>query len=212
MKFTDNTTLSGWPIVLKSAAGCSLQILSGRVFMLDTRAQRKLLHTWIVLVIWQQCLVQIDRIDGPTKDVDITTPGPRQRLPRPAVHILSHMIYLFVSFKKSTPPQNRQLIVYYDYLKYQVRGFVGVLTFWYWAALAEACRPDLVSHKVYLTWFCKSQIRHKFVKLFFILGDSKEWVVVLGGGLTLEKRLLGASPRQRLPRPAVQIVSHVCIH
>ena len=30
----------------------------------------------------------------------------------------SHRVYLRISFRKSTPPQNRQLIVYYYYLKY----------------------------------------------------------------------------------------------
>jgi len=42
---------------------------------------------------------------------------------------LSHKMYLLISFRKSTPPQNRQLIVYYYQLKYQVDGFVGELTF-----------------------------------------------------------------------------------
>ena len=31
----------------------------GRVFMIDTRAQRKLLHTWIMLAIVKQQLAQI---------------------------------------------------------------------------------------------------------------------------------------------------------
>ena len=35
--------------------------------MMNTRAQWKLLHTWITLVIVQQHLVQIDRIDGPAE-------------------------------------------------------------------------------------------------------------------------------------------------
>ena len=33
------------------------------------------------------------------------------------------------SFRKSTPPQNRQLIVYCNQLKYQVDGFVREFTF-----------------------------------------------------------------------------------
>jgi hypothetical protein len=43
--------------------------------------------------------------------------------------ILSHEMYLLISFRKSTPAQNRQLIVYYYLLKYQVDDFVGELTF-----------------------------------------------------------------------------------
>ena len=42
---------------------------------------------------------------------------------------LSHRMYLIISFRKSTPPQNRQLIIYYDRFKYQVDGLVGELTF-----------------------------------------------------------------------------------
>jgi hypothetical protein len=37
-------------------------ILSGRVLVINTRAQRKILHIWIILVI----VKQYDRIDGPT--------------------------------------------------------------------------------------------------------------------------------------------------
>ena len=33
--------------------------------MISTRSQCKLLHTWIILVIVNQYLVQIGRIDGP---------------------------------------------------------------------------------------------------------------------------------------------------
>ena len=45
--------------------------------------------------------------------------GTRQpSLPRGGVHQkvagLSHRIYLLLSFRKSTPPQNRQLIIYYN--------------------------------------------------------------------------------------------------
>ena len=42
-------------------------ISSGPVFMINTRAQRKLLHTWIILMIVKHCQVQIGRIDGPTE-------------------------------------------------------------------------------------------------------------------------------------------------
>jgi len=43
--------------------------------------------------------------------------------------ILSHRMYLLISFRKSTPPPNRQLVVYYYELKYFVNGFVGEITF-----------------------------------------------------------------------------------
>ena len=41
----------------------------------------------------------------------------------------SHRTYLLISSTKSTPPENRQLIVCYDWLKYYPDGFVGELTF-----------------------------------------------------------------------------------
>ena len=37
--------------------------------MINTRAQRKLTHTWIILVLVKQRLVQIGRIDGLTEYV-----------------------------------------------------------------------------------------------------------------------------------------------
>ena len=37
------------------------------VFMTRSRAQRKLLHTWIILVIVKQHQVQIGLMDGPTE-------------------------------------------------------------------------------------------------------------------------------------------------
>ena len=39
----------------------------GRVFLINTRAQRRLLHTWIILVIAKYYLRRIGRIDGPSK-------------------------------------------------------------------------------------------------------------------------------------------------
>ena len=42
---------------------------------------------------------------------------------------LSNGMSSLVSFRESTPPQNRQLIVYYHLLKYYVDGCVGELTF-----------------------------------------------------------------------------------
>ena len=41
-------------------------ISSGRVVRTITRAQRNLLHTWIILAILKQYLVQIGRTDGPS--------------------------------------------------------------------------------------------------------------------------------------------------
>ena len=47
---------------------CPAEWLSSRrAFVKDTRAQQKLPHTWIILVIIKQHLVQIGRRDGPTK-------------------------------------------------------------------------------------------------------------------------------------------------
>jgi hypothetical protein len=46
------------------AAHSDRRILSGRVFMMNTRTQRRLLHTWIIRVIAKQHLVQFDRKDG----------------------------------------------------------------------------------------------------------------------------------------------------
>ena len=43
------------------------RILSGRGFMINTRAQRKALHTWIISVIVKQYLVRTGRIDGRTE-------------------------------------------------------------------------------------------------------------------------------------------------
>ena len=42
---------------------------------------------------------------------------------------LSHRMYLLIRFRKSTPRQNRKLIVYYYHLEYDVDGFAGELTF-----------------------------------------------------------------------------------
>ena len=41
---------------------------------------------------------------------------------------LSHRMHLSTSLRKSTPPQNRQLIVDYYYLEQQVDDFVGEMT------------------------------------------------------------------------------------
>ena len=44
-----------------------IRVSFGRVFMINTRAQWNLLHTWIILVIIKQYLVQIGRVDGPVE-------------------------------------------------------------------------------------------------------------------------------------------------
>ena len=54
-------------------------ISSGRVCMIDTRAQRILMHTCIILVILKQHLVRIGRIDGPTQTARACC---RRRTPR----------------------------------------------------------------------------------------------------------------------------------
>ena len=50
---------------------CTFQTSSGRVFLINTRAQRNLNFVepeiWIIYVIVKQHLVQIGRIDGPTE-------------------------------------------------------------------------------------------------------------------------------------------------
>ena len=51
-----------WPLQSVPAA-----VSSGRVFMINDRAQRKLQHTWIVLVIVKEHLVQTFGIDGPVE-------------------------------------------------------------------------------------------------------------------------------------------------
>ena len=48
-------------------SGCTSAISSRRPSITNTRAEQKLPHTWIILVIVKQHLVQIGRIDGPTE-------------------------------------------------------------------------------------------------------------------------------------------------
>jgi hypothetical protein len=52
----------------------------------------------------------------------------RQLTGQSSAPVLSHRAYLFLCFRESTPPQNRQLIICFYSLKYQVDGFVGELT------------------------------------------------------------------------------------
>ena len=62
------------------------------------------------------------------KWADVGSGGGRaalQLLPTPAGArrggpLLSHRMYLFISFRKSAPPQNHQLSVYYYLLKHKV--------------------------------------------------------------------------------------------
>ena len=46
-----------------------------------------------------------------------------------SARILSHRIHLLISYRKSTPSQDRQLIAHSDSLKYSVVSFVRELTF-----------------------------------------------------------------------------------
>ena len=46
--------------------------------------------------------------------------------------VLSHRMHSLIGFRKSTPPQYRQLVVYYYLSKCSVDGVVGELTFWNW--------------------------------------------------------------------------------
>ena len=53
---------------------------------------------------------------------------PRSRLPLSlSVFLLSHRMYLLISFRKSTPTRIRQLILYIGNSKGYVDGFVGEL-------------------------------------------------------------------------------------
>ena len=56
-------------------------ISSGRVLNIHTRAQQKLLHSWIILVIVKPHLVQIGRVDGPTEYCRRREGPPRNPLP-----------------------------------------------------------------------------------------------------------------------------------
>ena len=68
---SDGTRFSGFggKLHCEQRRGCFLRgILSGRVFTINTRVQRKLLHTWIMSVVVKRNLVQIGRIDGPNPE------------------------------------------------------------------------------------------------------------------------------------------------
>ena len=42
-------------------------ISSGPVFMINSRVQAKLVHTWIIIVVVKPQLVQMSRMDGPAE-------------------------------------------------------------------------------------------------------------------------------------------------
>ena len=65
---------------------------SGRVFVINTRAQRKLLHIWILLVIVKQHLVHIGRIDRATEYFSAPSGGAEKveagaRYPKPRANM-----------------------------------------------------------------------------------------------------------------------------
>ena len=80
-----------------------------------------------------------DRILAPIKSrrgLFVLSPTPRHKEADLGDAILAALIlgaprYLSIGLRKSTLPQNRQLIVYYYQSKYQGDGFVGESTFQY---------------------------------------------------------------------------------
>ena len=130
----------------------SRQISFGRVFDINTRAQWKLLHTWIILVIVKQQLVQISRIDGPIEYLTLTLDAIRK-----ASTSRANMAHI----RQSRP----------DYgLSFQTN-----------VANCSLFAGKLISHKVLLKSFCKSQFSHKSVNLFFILIIVKDKLTDLWG-------------------------------
>ena len=65
LKASINFHLENYEAGPDSGPGCAIS--SGRVFMINTPAQCKFLHTWIILVNVKQYLVQIGPIDGQTE-------------------------------------------------------------------------------------------------------------------------------------------------
>jgi len=65
-------------------------ISSGRVFVTNTRAQRKLQHTWIILIIVKQQLVQIGRMERPIEHASYILTGIRSTggVRVPGAHVL----------------------------------------------------------------------------------------------------------------------------
>ena len=55
-------------------------------------------------------------------------PRPRYSKKMSNIESSSHRLYLLVIFRKSSPPQNRHLIVYFYEFKYEVDGFARELT------------------------------------------------------------------------------------
>ena len=62
--------------------------------------------------------------------------------------LISHITYLLIIFRRSTPPQNRQLIVDYYSSKYEVDGFVGELASWY-ELMNTLCQINSEYHEEY---------------------------------------------------------------
>ena len=77
------------------------------------------------------CRVRVLRGDEARAAADdlIACRWAHQRRPGVRFPALSHRMYSLISLRNSTPLQNRQLVAYYYWLKYQVDTFVGLLTF-----------------------------------------------------------------------------------
>ena len=74
-------------------------------------------------------------------------------------------MYSLISFKKSTPPQNRQFIVHCYFSGYWVDGSMGELASWNWLINAlcqtspqrrrfEDCWSHWIWHWMFTCWFC----------------------------------------------------------
>ena len=77
-------------------------------------------------------------------------------LPDQRVKVLSpHRMYLLISFRKSTPSQNCQRILYHYSSKYRVEGFVGELTLSN-SSIKTFCETQLRSTTPHVTGTCKA--------------------------------------------------------
>ena len=65
LKLSDTTIYEPLIRALHIFAKQVFAISSGPVFMIQTRAQQKLLHTWVALVILKQNLVRMGQTEGP---------------------------------------------------------------------------------------------------------------------------------------------------
>ena len=72
----------------------------------------KLLHSWIILVVVKQHLVQIDRIDGPTRYLSRMLAAIRFLSPHATQHVVLHStnpaLLGYLAHKKLLPPRNLQ--------------------------------------------------------------------------------------------------------